>query len=60
VTGHKTLKEVSRYTSAANRADLADAGLGKLRVGLKVEQNVANHPKRFAKKRPKRLSEKEN
>jgi integrase len=30
ITGHKTLKEVTRYTEAANRARLADTAIGAL------------------------------
>jgi integrase len=30
VTGHRSLKEVNRYTEAANRAQLADAAIGAL------------------------------
>jgi len=31
ITGHRTLKEVERYTKAARRAGLADSGMSKLR-----------------------------
>ena len=50
VTGHVTLKEVERYTRAADRSVLADAGFDKLANRPEREQVVANHPKRFAKK----------
>ena len=49
VTGHKTLKEVERYTAAAGRAGLADTGFAKLSARSKRKQVVANHPARFAK-----------
>ncbi|MDH3668825.1 MAG: tyrosine-type recombinase/integrase [Paracoccaceae bacterium] len=50
VTGHATLSEVERYTRAAQRSGLADAGFEKLDSWSKREQTLANHPKRFAKK----------
>jgi hypothetical protein len=31
ITGHKSLIEVARYTEAASRSTLADAGIGRLR-----------------------------
>jgi hypothetical protein len=31
VTGHRTLKEVERYTKAARRAGLADNAMAKLK-----------------------------
>jgi len=37
VTGHRSLKEVNRYTEAANRANLADAAIGALARGKKSE-----------------------
>jgi hypothetical protein len=30
ISGHKTLKEVQRYTSAADRKRLADSGMAKM------------------------------
>ncbi|MDH3667654.1 MAG: tyrosine-type recombinase/integrase [Paracoccaceae bacterium] len=50
VTGHATLSEVERYTRAAKRSGLADAGFEKLDSWSKREQTLANHPKRFVKK----------
>lgn len=50
VTGHKTLKEVERYTAAAGRAGLADIGFQKLADWSKREHVLTNHSKRFAKK----------
>jgi integrase/recombinase XerD len=32
ITGHRTLKEVERYTQAARRAGLADSGMSKLKM----------------------------
>ncbi len=51
VTGHRTLKEVERYTRAAARADLADSAFDALDARLNSEQTLTNHPARFAKKR---------
>ena len=45
VTGHVTLKEVERYTRAANRTMLADSAFEK---AARSGQIVANHPDRFA------------
>jgi integrase len=56
VTGHKCLAEVTRYTRAADKAGLADAAMGKL--GTKRQQDVANHPKRFANRAAKPLKDK--
>ena len=50
VTGLATLKEVERYTRAADRAGLVDSGFEKLGARSKREHVVTNHPKRFAKK----------
>lgn len=41
ITGHKTLKEVTRYTEAANRRELGKSAMGKIRSG--------NPPVRVAK-----------
>lgn len=49
VTGHTTLKEVSRYTAAANRTGLADAGFALLSDWTEREQTLTNHPARFVK-----------
>lgn len=48
--GWSTSKEVDRYTADADREALATAGFEKLTESLKREQNLANHPKRFARK----------
>ena len=40
VTGHRSLKEVNRYTEAANRAHLADAAIGAL--GRKEKAEIMN------------------
>lgn len=53
VTGHKTLAEVERYTRAADRAHLADAGFEKLAARSNREQTLTNHPARFAKSEKK-------
>ena len=50
VTGHKTLAEVERYTRAADRSGLADAGIAKLTEWSKRERKVTNHPARFVKR----------
>jgi len=47
VTGHKTLSEVQRYTERADREGLANAAISKL-TGSNQEQNLTNHPNRFA------------
>ncbi len=47
VTGHTTLKEVSRYTAAADRSGLAEKAMGRLGVGAPNRPVVANHPARF-------------
>jgi hypothetical protein len=31
ITGHRTLREVERYTLAAQKADLADSAMAKLK-----------------------------
>jgi integrase len=48
ISGHKTLREVSRYTSAADQERLAADAIGKLR-GPHGEQNLANPENRLAK-----------
>jgi len=50
VTGHKTLAEVQRYTEQADRSGMADIALEKMQKRSNEQQNLANHPKRFAKK----------
>ena len=47
VTGHRTLKEVSRYTRTANQKRLAAAGLVGI-GGMKAEQPLANPGERLA------------
>lgn len=59
VTGHKTLREVTRYTEAANRAGLADDAFSTLGDSGSDASNVTNHPKRFVKNDGKYLKEKE-
>jgi len=54
ITGHKTLSEVERYTDAADRGRLAETGISLI-SGTKEEENLANHPRRFAKNPPKGL-----
>jgi integrase len=58
VTGHKTLAEVERYTSAALREGLADAAMQKLLTRPNREQTVVNLPHRFAKISANALKEK--
>lgn len=53
VTGHKTLKEVERYTRDAERSNLADSGFDKLSQWSDREQTLTNHPARFVKKKDK-------
>lgn len=55
VTGHLSLKEVDRYTRAANRSGLADSGFEKLVARAKSEQTLANHPDRFVNKSRNKL-----
>ena len=47
VTGHTTLKEVSRYTAAADRNGLAEKAMGRLSAATDASPRVANHPNRF-------------
>jgi hypothetical protein len=42
ISGHKTLSEVQRYTSAADRKRLADSGMAKMREGTKRNEDYAN------------------
>lgn len=48
-TGHKSSKEVQRYTQARNQSGLADASAARL-SGTKSEQNLANPTIRLAKR----------
>lgn len=54
VTGHKTLAEVQRYTSAADRGHLGAAGINLI-SGTKEEGKLANLAVRFAKRPSKGL-----
>ncbi|WP_293676549.1 tyrosine-type recombinase/integrase [uncultured Phenylobacterium sp.] len=42
ITGHRTLKEVSRYTQAADQRTMADAAMLKIGGGTQGEQNLSN------------------
>lgn len=48
VTGHKSLREVARYTSAADQAHLADSAISKV-ARAEEERNLANQRDRLAK-----------
>jgi len=58
VTGHKTLAEVERYTTAACREGLADGAMQKLLSRPNREQTVVNLPSRFANNPDNSLKEK--
>ena len=45
---HRTAKEASRYTAAANRAKLTSSGMAKL--GADPEQILSNLPERLDKR----------
>ena len=47
---HRTAKEASRYTAAADRAKLTSSGMAKL--GADPEQVVSNLPKRLDTRGP--------
>ncbi|WP_424989710.1 tyrosine-type recombinase/integrase [Fluviibacterium sp. S390] len=49
VSGHVTLSEAERYCATFGRIALSDSAFAKME-GTKSEQNVTNHPARFAKK----------
>jgi integrase len=49
ISGHKTLKEVARYTAAADQDRLADQAIVAL-TGQEREQQMANREDRLAKK----------
>lgn len=52
ITGHSTLKEVARYTQAADQSKLADRAFGRL-FGADGEHKMSNAEKRLDKKRRK-------
>ena len=54
ISGHKTLKEVARYTAAADQERLADQAMRALE-GPEREQEVANQENRLAKTARKSL-----
>jgi len=59
VSGHITLAEAQKYCEDFGRKGLADSAIARLPGGAKTEQNLANHPDRFAKKSRNTLKEKE-
>jgi len=59
ITGHKTAKEVQRYTRARDQMRLADDAIAMI-GGTQSEQNLANHKGRLAKSRSKPLKTKDN
>ena len=52
ITGHKTLKEVARYTADASQPLLAGQAMARL-IGTEREQKLSNHPERLDKTRRK-------
>ena len=54
ISGHRTLKEVARYTTAADQERLADAAVRAL-SGPEREQEVANREDGLAKNARKPL-----
>lgn len=58
VTGHRTDREVSRYTAAADQARLADQAMEAME-GAEREQKLANRSQRLAKTGSKPLKRKE-
>ena len=48
VSGHVTLKEVERYTRAANRAHLADSAIAALRTAQKEGVNLGKRDSKLA------------
>ena len=58
VTGHTTLKEVSRYTAAADRSGLAEKAMDRLGAATPNRPVVANHPSRFVSSAANPLQEK--
>lgn len=59
VSGQVTLAMAQKYCETFGRRDLADSAFSKL-GGTKPEQNLANHPARFATIASKQLKTKEN
>ena len=59
ISGHKSLREVTRYTSAADQERLADDAIQAL-AGAEREQKVANQRNRLAKTSNKPFKQKEN
>lgn len=57
ISGHKTLREVERYTRAADQARMAQAGMNMISENRK-EHPVANPENRVAKSKPKSLKRK--
>ena len=54
ITGHRTLKEVSRYTQAADQKTMAKAAIGKI-GGTQGEHNSSNLENRLDKSGAKHL-----
>jgi hypothetical protein len=54
ISGHRTLKEVARYTSAADQEKLADTAIRAL-YGPEREQQMANQEERLATSAPNTL-----
>jgi integrase len=54
ISGHRTLKEVARYTNAADQEKLADTAIRAL-YGPERKQQMANHEERLAKSTPNTL-----
>ena len=50
VSGHETLKEVERYTKAANRAGLADSAMAALQTAQKTDEELRNRDSELAKR----------
>ncbi len=48
VSGHETLKEVERYTKAANRATLANSAMAALQIAQKAAVELAKHDSKLA------------
>jgi hypothetical protein len=42
ISGHKTLSQVQRYTSAADKKRLADSAMAKMAKGRNENTNVTN------------------
>lgn len=49
VSGHTDIKEAQKYCDRFNRMNKADSAISRLPSGADAEQNLANHPTRFAK-----------